>query len=40
VVIETAFTKKAHSSLLIYTIEQDAVHVILAAERKPVYSIL
>jgi len=38
--METAFTKKTHSSLLIYTIELDVVHVILAAERKPVYSIL
>ena len=38
--METAFTKKAHSSLLIYTTELDVVHVILAAEVKPVYSIL
>ena len=38
--MEAAFTEKAHSCLLIYTIELDIVHVILAAERKPVYSIL
>jgi hypothetical protein len=30
--MEAAFTKKAHSSLLIYAIELDDVHVILAAE--------
>ena len=38
--MEAAFTKKTHPSLLIYTTELDVVHVILAAERKPVYSIL
>ena len=38
--MEESFTKHVHSSLLIYTIELDVVRVILAAERKLVYSIL